>query len=401
MRVIFKTGMPCGKVTAPPSKSMAHRAVICAALSEQSRVNNIELSDDIKATISCLKALGASVCLEESSVTLGGLDVENIPDNAELFANESGSTLRFMIPLCLFGKRVKISGAKRLFERPLTVYTDEFDKAGIEYSTDQNSISLCGSFDRENIEIAGNISSQFISGFCFMYPMKRFDSSITVLSKFESKPYVDMTLQMLKNFGIKADIKDNVIRISGNQKYEPCEITVEGDCSNAAFLDAFNLLGGKVEVLGLDENTLQGDRVYKDMFAALKQGEREFNLADCPDLAPIMFAMAAEYGRVAFSGTKRLAIKESDRATAMAKELSKFGVKVEVYEDTVIVNGGKPHSPKEVLCGHNDHRIVMALSVLCSKYGGEISGSQAVNKSFPTFFEKLKSLGMEFEIYET
>ena len=175
------------------------------------------------------------------------------------------------------------------------------------------------------------------------------------------------------------------------------DYSVEGDCSNAAFLEGFNLLSDKVDVLGIDENTLQGDRVYKAMFNGLKKGEKQFDLSDCPDLAPVMFAMAAYLGGATFLGTARLRIKESDRAAAMAEELAKFGIETEVLEDSVIIHNGKLHKPEAILCGHNDHRIVMALSILCSVTGGVIEEAQAVSKSFPDFFEIISKLGIQVE----
>ena len=170
------------------------------------------------------------------------------------------------------------------------------------------------------------------------------------------------------------------------------QYTVEGDCSNAAFLEGFNLLGGQVQVMGINPNTLQGDRVYQQMFCQLQAGHREFDLSDCPDLGPVMFALAAAKGGAHFTGTARLRIKESDRSSAMAAELKKFGIEVLVEQDTVTVKKGVLQAPTEPLCGHNDHRIVMALALLCCVTGGEIHGAEAVSKSFPDFFDKIRSL---------
>ncbi|MCQ2478846.1 MAG: 3-phosphoshikimate 1-carboxyvinyltransferase, partial [Clostridia bacterium] len=176
---------------------------------------------------------------------------------------------------------------------------------------------------------------------------------------------------------------------------------VEGDCSSAAFLDAFNLLGGKVTVNGLNSNTLQGDSIYKKFYSCIKDGVRNFDLSDCPDLSPVMFALCSHIGEFTFTGTKRLKIKESDREECMKQELEKFGAKVEIFENEVKIYGGNLKKPSEILCGHNDHRIVMALSVLCSYYGGKIDGANAVSKGFPDFFEKIKELGVEYKYYET
>ncbi len=390
-----------GRAVAPPSKSMAHRNLICGALSQNSRVSNLAYSKDIEATLSCLEILGASVNKDGSVVTLGALNPFDIKEETEIFCNESGSTLRFMIPLCLLcGKKITLKGSERLFERPLTVYEEICKQDEIEFSKQKDSITVCGRLKGGEYKVSGEISSQFISGMLFALPLLEKDSSLEVLGKFESEPYVDLTLKALKDFGIEIKRQKNTFYITGNQRYQSSEVSVEGDLSNAAFLDALNLLGGKVEVLGIDENTLQGDRVYIEMFKDLKNGKREFDLANCPDLAPVMFAVSSIFGKVTFTGTKRLKIKESDRAEAMAEELSKFSVKTEVYENSVVINGGNLTAPSKILCGHNDHRIVMSLSLLLTLFGGEISGAEAVSKSFPDFFEVLSDLKIGIEKYD-
>ena len=396
MNIKFGIGMPQGTILAPPSKSVAHRSIICAALSEESTVRNIALSEDIKATLSCLESLGARVKIKENAVTVGGLELKNIPDNAQLFANESGSTLRFLIPLLLCGKTVKISGKESLFSRPLNIYTDIFDSMGIQYALNENSLTLNGKFKGNEVSLKGNVSSQFITGFCLLFAANG-GGKITVTEKIESKPYIDITLDVLRDFGIKSCFEDNVIEIFEGS-FKSREYTVEGDCSNAAYIEAFNLLGGDIRLFGVPESTKQGDIVYKKMFAELKAGKNHFDLSDCPDLAPVMFSIAAYLGDITFSGTRRLKIKESDRVSAMCNELSKFGIKSEIKENELRILGGRINAPKEVLFSHNDHRIVMALSLLLAKFGGQIENAEAVSKSFPDYFNKLKKLGLD--IYE-
>lgn len=388
-----------GKVAAPPSKSIAHRNLICAALSENSRVLNLSYSKDIEATLSCLEKLGAWVKEIENGVSIGGLNPFDIADNTEIFCSESGSTLRFLIPLCLIcGKKITLKGSERLFERPLSVYEEIFKRDNIEYTKTNNSITVCGRLLGGNYKVNGGISSQFISGLLFALPLLEKNSSLEVVGNFESEPYVNLTLQALKTFGIEIIRQKNTFYITGNQRYQSCVAYVEGDLSNAAFLDAFNLIGGSVEVLGIEKNTLQGDSAYIEMFKELQNGKREFDLSNCPDLAPIMFSLAAFFGKVKFTGTKRLKIKESDRAGAMKEELSKFSVQTEIYENSVIINGGELKAPNSPLSSHNDHRIVMALSVLLSLFGGEIEGAEAVSKSFPNFFEVLEDLKIGMDI---
>ncbi len=398
MTVTVKKSKAKGVITAPPSKSVAHRALICAALSNCSIVKNIAFSKDITATLESLEALGADVQVLGDSVKIGGLNIKNLNNDKPLPCNESGSTLRFLLPICMCdGKEITLCGTEKLFTRPLSIYKEICENAGIYYSQEETSVTVGGELKSGEYSVRGDISSQFITGLLYTLPLLEGDSKIIVTGNFESESYVDITLDVLSGFGIKIVKNENVFYIKGNQKYKNTEITVEGDCSNAAFLEAFNLLGGEVEVLGINEHTLQGDRVYKDMFSALKQGKKEFDLSDCPDLAPVMFALSAYMGGAHFVGTNRLKIKESDRGAAMAAELEKFGAQVLIGKNEIQVMGGNLHTPTEILCGHNDHRIVMALTILCSVYGGTISGAEAVSKSYPDFFNKIKSLGIGIE----
>ena len=385
-----------GEFTAPPSKSLAHRALIFGALSEKSVIKNVAFSKDIEATLNCLKSLGASVLVNENTVTVGGLDLQNIPENAKLPCFESGSTLRFFLPLCMAaGKKITHYGAKRLFERPLTVYSKIAKEQGIEFFKTEDRVTVCGNLKSGEYSVEGNISSQFITGLLIALPLLSGNSRLEVTGKFESASYIDLTLQTMEEYGIIINRNGNVFEIKGNQKPKNSDLTVEGDCSNAAFLEAFNYLGGNVAVKGLNQNTLQCDRVYKDIFAGLKNGVKEFDLSDCPDLAPVCFAVAAALDGGVFTGTARLKIKESDRATAMQTELSKFGINVFVEENRVIVEKGILRKPDKVLNSHNDHRIAMALSLLCTLTGGTVAGAEAVSKSYPDFFSKIQSLGID------
>lgn len=246
-------------------------------------------------------------------------------------------------------------------------------------------------------KVAGNISSQFISGLLFAMPLLEGESRLEIIPPVESRSYIDMTLYALKTFGIRWDRPDeNTIAIQGGQRYCPQRAKAEGDYSNAAFFQALDMLGGNVHVGNLDANSLQGDRVCVEMLRQLKSGRPELDISDCPDLGPILFAAAAADGRGAvFTGTKRLKIKESDRGRVMAQVLDKFGVEVIMEENRIAIGGGGLKTPEETLYGFNDHRIVMAEAVLLSLTGGIIEGAEAVSKSFPDFFEKLRSLGIE------
>ncbi len=394
MTVTIKKSKAAGVIAAPPSKSIAHRALICGALSSGSKIDNIEYSNDILATLDCLETLGAEIEKDKNTITLGGLNLLDLKE-ATLDCRESGSTLRFMIPLCMLScSKITLTGSSRLFERNLTIYEEIAKQNGTLFVKGENSLTVCGHLKSGDYKVAGNISSQFISGLLFALPLCDGDSTVEITGQYESEPYVDLTIQSLNDFGVVIKKCDRIYKIKGGQKYKAKNITVEGDYSNAAFLDGFNLLSGNVTVTGLNPTSLQGDKIYKQMYTGLENGEKQFDLSNCPDLAPVMFALSAVFGGAHFTGTKRLKIKESDRATAMQKELKKFGITVDVGENDVIVHGGKLTTPSETLCGHNDHRIVMALSLLCSVTGGSISDAQAVAKSYPDYFDKIKTLGI-------
>lgn len=385
-----------GTVVAPPSKSMAHRALLCGALSEGSTVYNVAWSKDIAATTHCLQALGAKAEKTENAVRLGGLDPFSAPENATLFCDESGSTLRFLLPLCMLrGKPITLTGSNRLFQRPLGIYEQIARQQGIFWAQTENSITVCGTLQSGAYRVPGDVSSQFITGLLYALPLLEGSSTVEITGNFESASYIDLTQAALQEFGITIYREGRVFRIPGGQKTKNRIYTVEADCSNAAFLEGLNLLGGQVQVQGVAPDTLQGDRVYQQMYRQLEQGEKTFDLSDCPDLGPVMFAMAAAKGGAVFTGTARLRLKESDRGAAMARELKKFGITVIVEENTVTVCPGVLQAPKQPLFGHNDHRIVMALSLLCTLTGGAIEGAEAVRKSFPDFFEKLRALQIE------
>ncbi len=401
MKATIKPSKAKGNVSAPPSKSMAHRALICGALSSDSSIRNLAYSKDISATIDCLDKMGAQIRRDDDCIRIGGLNPFAVTDGIHLFCNESGSTLRFFLPLCMIsGRKAVLSGSERLFERPLTIYEDICKEQGILFDKQKDHVTVCGNLKGGRYSVPGDISSQFISGLLFALPLLEEDSILTVTGTFESASYIDLTLSVLSEFGIVIDRADNVFYIKGGQQYKNHVYTVEGDCSNAAFLEGFNLLGGEVTLTGLKHDTLQGDRVYKEQFSGLKDGERYYDLSDCPDLGPVLFAMAAYLGGAEFAGTSRLRIKESDRAAAMAEELAKFGIVTEVYDNHVVVHGGDLKTPQEQLHGHNDHRIVMALTLLCSVTGGTIDDAQAVEKSFPDFFERIAALGIDVELHE-
>ncbi len=403
MKVAIHPGKAAGFVAAPASKSMAHRLLICAGLSDGvSHITGVELNEDILATIDCLQALGASCAVDGDTVTVTGIDLRKAAPNEIFSCRESGSTLRFFIPLALLcGKAVSFTGTQKLLARPLDVYRQLCEEKGFLFTQTENTLQVQGVLQGGIFRIAGNISSQFITGLLFALPLAEKDSCIQITTPLESKSYIDLTLQALGAFGIKACWQDSrTIFIPGQQRYQAADMAVEGDYSGAAFFAAMNALGAHIEITGLSLDSLQGDRVYARYFESLCAGCPEIDISDCPDLGPVLFAVAAAKNGAVFTGTRRLKIKESDRVAAMAQELVAFGATVTVEENSVTVQPGSFHRPQRTLNGHNDHRVVMSLAVLLTLTGGEIEGAQAVRKSFPDFFEKLRKLGIELQTIE-
>lgn len=390
-----------GRIVAPPSKSMAHRYLICGAFSKgESKISGLEYSKDIEATLGCLAALGADIRLDGSDAYIGGIDINKAIKSSRLFCNESGSTLRFLIPPCLlFDTDITLTGSDRLFKRSLEVYEKLCFEQGILFNQGENFVKLSGKLQSGKYNVRGDVSSQFISGLMFALPLLENDSTIDITGGLESGSYLGLTVKALADFGVRISRNDErTIYIKGSQVYKKRELTVEGDYSNAAFFDALNLLGGNVVVKGLDKASAQGDRVYKDIFPQLLKGCPEVDISDCPDLGPILMALAAALGGAVFTGTHRLKIKESDRGNAMKTELAKFGCRVDVEENKITVHKCKLKTPQIPLEGHNDHRIVMALSVLATLTGGVIYGAEAVEKSLPDFFERISGLGIKVAI---
>ena len=401
MYVEIKPSVPEGTVKAPPSKSMAHRLLICAGLSGgESVIENIAYSEDILATIDCLEALGATIKKDGSTVYIKGADPKSFKGGS-FSCRESGSTLRFFIPIAMLSEAEALfTGYGRLMQRPMEIYEKLAYENDLFYSKTDEGIRLAGVLEGGEFSLRGDISSQFITGLLFALPLAEKDSRIILTGKAESVGYIDMTLDALSKFGIEIKKEsDNEYYIKGSQKYKVGNFTVEGDCSNAAFLDAFNILGAKLEVEGLAENTLQGDSVYKSYFSLLKEGAPTLDVSQCPDLAPILMTVAAALGGAILTGTKRLKIKESDRGEVMKQELSKFGAIIETDEDEIRIFKSALKAPSDTLKGHNDHRVVMSLAVLASLYGGVIDESQAVKKSYPDFFEVMKNVGLEVTEY--
>jgi len=396
---MIATFKPCtlrGTVQAPPSKSMAHRYLIGAALSGQPCVlSGVDYSEDILASLDCLKSLGVNITCCEDTVQIdpsGFLQAES----PVLECRESGSTLRFFIPLALcMGKTVTLRGSRRLFERPLGVYEELCEQYGFMFEKEEQRVRLCGRLESGCFRIRGDISSQFITGLLFALVYLGKESTVEILPPFESRSYIDLTLSALRSFGADVSFLDEYTIAVKPSVMHGYSGRIEGDYSNAAFLDAFNYIGSSVKIDNLNENSLQGDRVYAPYFKQIDKGSPSLDISDCPDLGPVLIALAALKNGAVFTGTDRLRMKESDRGAAMHAELQKLGGGLVFGDNCITVPKQTLRFMGETLDGHNDHRIVMAMSVVLSVTGGSINGAEAIRKSYPGFFEDIYRLGAE------
>lgn len=399
---MLATFKPCrlhGNVDAPPSKSMAHRYLIGAALSGQvCTLSGVDYSQDILASLDCLRALGARIETEGDTVTVDPRGFMEA-DHPVLECRESGSTLRFLIPpaLCL-GRTVTLRCSERLLERPLDVYEDLCHEMGFSFVKDKNAVTVCGKLTSGHYRIRGDISSQFITGLILGLVYLGGNSVVEILPPFESRSYVDLTISALRSFGADVAFTDPCCIAVKASRLHAFAGRVEGDYSNAAFLDAFNCLGSDIKIGNLNPDSLQGDRVYADYFRQIEVGTPILDISDCPDLGPVLFALAALKQGATFTGTDRLKAKESDRGAAMHEELVKLGGGLIFGDNTITVPEQTLRYTGEVLDGHNDHRIVMALSVILSRTGGSIRGAEAIRKSYPGFWNDIKELGAEVTV---
>lgn len=411
-----------GKVVIPPSKSMSHRAIICAALANgRSEISNVAYSDDIKITIAGMQQLGANItCLEDRVIVEGIKDFNDLQDTT-IFCNESGSTLRFFIPIfSLCNREIHFTGRNRLLKRPQTIYENIFKQQDIPYYQDDEKISIGGSLKPGNYELNGDVSSQFISGLLFTLPLLDGDSTIHIKEPYESRSYVDLTLEMLERYGIHAHYSDsNTLVIKGNQTYQPNNYNIEGDYSQLGFFAVLATINNDLHCGGLIHNSKQGDKqiisILKDAGARIEEVEDGFkiyksslqptkiDLQDCPDLGPILNVMAMyAQGETTIYNAQRLRYKESDRIAAMEEELLKLGATIHTTESEIIIHGNKSYHGDVSLSGHKDHRIVMSLSVAATLFDKPvmIEGAQAINKSYPTFFEDLTRIGVKVDILD-
>lgn len=402
-----------GEISIPPSKSMAHRAVICASLSKGiSIIENIEFSDDIIATIEGMKALGANIKLEENKLIINGEGIFK-KHLSTIDCNESGSTLRFLVPLSLVRENdVRFIGRGNLGRRPLDTYYEIFQRENILYSQKQGELDLRvkGRLKGGLFKINGNISSQFITGLLFTLPLLNDNSRIIVTTTLESKAYVDLTISMMKKFGVIVEniaYKEFIIR--GNQEYKPFNYRIEGDYSQAAFYLCADALGSDISCNNLDLNSLQGDRecieILQRMGAKLDISYMKIlgnclnatiiDAAQCPDIIPVLTVVSAlSKGETRIINAERLRIKECDRLKAITSELNKLGANIKELSDGLIINGVEAFKGGEVF-SHNDHRIAMSLAIASTRCSEPmiLEAPECVKKSYPSFWDDFRKIG--------
>ncbi len=367
MDVNIKNKTLNGQIKAPPSKSYSHRYLISSMLSQnESEISNIYFSDDILATLACIKVFGRKYLIKEKSVLF---EKETYINQMPIFeCHESGSTIRFMIPISLTKyDHVIFKGTTRLISRGISVYEKIFEKQNIKIVKNSDSIEIFGKLRSGIFNVDGSLSSQFITGLLFSLPLLDGDSVINIIPPIYSKPYIDLTLEILNKYSIEFQIKNNQIFIKGNQEYIAKNHEVESDYSNAAFLDGFNYFGSNIKIDGLNPNSLQGDKVYQEFFKLLSNSKPTIDISNAIDLGPILFTFASLKNGATFINTDRLRNKESDRVMAMKEELEKVGVKIDVLKNKVVVHKSEIHKPETTFNSHNDHRICMALSLLSAR----------------------------------
>lgn len=393
-----------GTVKVPPSKSLAHRAIICASLCcGKSRISGLQYSDDIKATIGVMRAVGADIELNADVAEIKGS--AGVDCNAEAFCNESGSTLRMCLPVCAALNKgfTHFTGRGKLGARPMTVFEEIWKNAGLYYKdesakTGSLDLTVKGALPAGSYRVRGDVSSQFISGLLFALPLADGDSVIELTTPLYSKGYVDLTLQALAEAGVDVSFDgEKNFYINGNQSYLPCDREVEGDWSQAAFFMVGNAIGSDIKINGLNVKSAQGDKVIKEYLERLKdEGELVFDGEDCPDIIPVFaVACALRKGITRLTGLSRLKIKECDRLEAVFTQLSAIGADVKREGDDLIFNGVNAFRGGVKVSAFNDHRIAMTLAIAATRCVEPITidDFSCIAKSYPDFLDVYVELG--------
>lgn len=396
MDIIIKPTKLKGMVAAIPSKSQAHRLLICAAFAEhETRLRCPDTNRDIEATADCLRALGAEITRDEGGYTV--FPVQSIPQSAALPCHDSGSTLRFLLPVVgALGVDATFQMEGRLPQRPLSPLWEEMERMGCTLTRPTECTIRCqGKLNSGVYTISGGVSSQFITGLLLAFPLISGESQLEITGKLESAPYVTMTLKAMEQFGVMVQN----FSVAGNQHFtSPGTVTVEGDWSNGAFFLAAKALGNNVTVTGLRADSPQGDRAAAGLLPGLEK-KLIIDAADIPDLVPILAVTAACKQGAVFTNIGRLRLKESDRVESVKEMIIALGGTAESDAETLTVQGTGLHGG--TVDARNDHRIAMAAAIAATACREDviILGAQCVEKSYPRFFEEYRKLGGRYEQY--
>ena len=393
MNVVITPGRLQGTVMAPPSKSEAHRLLIAMALADKpSRLRLTACNADVAATMRCLEALGAQIKEKDGCVWVQPIKAAR--QNVLCDCGESGSTLRFITPVAAALGGAALRGCGRLAERPMEPLLSLLRGHGCAVSEEGLPLKVSGGLKSGTYALRGDISSQFVTGLLYALPLLEGDSEIVLTTPLQSRGYVEMTLQVLRRFGIAIQERENAFVIPGRQRYTVPgeELTAEGDWSGAAFWYGANFAGGDVRIEGLRADSAQGDKVIAQLTQMLPD---VMDVGDIPDLLPVLSVMACKkQGDTRFVNAYRLRSKESDRLEAGRQMIQALGGSAETTQDTMTVHGTGCLAGG-VVDGMNDHRIVMSAAIaacLCEKEV-TILGAEAANKSYPAFWKDFEQLG--------
>jgi len=420
MNVLITPGSMTGSIAVPPSKSQTHRAIIAASLAKgKTVIHNAAVNDDVAATIAAMAKIGVKIINNGSQLIVNGVSRIVVSDDNIIDCNESGSTLRFILPiLALSREKVVYTGKPALMKRPMSAYDDIGRQRGLVYQQNEKSIMVSGTLTPGVYPVPGSISSQFISGLLFALPLLKGDSEIRIAEPLESKGYVDMTIDILRRFGVRIEERPSGYVVPGNQCYSPANVTIEGDHSQMAFFGAAGLLTGDILCRNIAPTSLQPDRRFLDVVRAMK-GAFEIqengirfhrsnlqgcvvDVSQCPDVAPIISVLGAfADGTTVIENAARLKYKESNRLQTTYDILKGLGADIEM-SDTSLTIRGRPTLDGGLLDPAPDHRIVMSAAIAATRCTKPvmIRHAEAVNKSYPNFWNDFKSAGGVFAAME-
>lgn len=418
MKVDIYPSTVSGSIQPPASKSFLHRSIISACLARgHSTINNIILSEDVMATVQAFRDVGVSIEINGDSFDVYSEGIESFSEQVVVNCNESGTTMRFLIPILSNTNFAYFKGKSSLMNRPYDVYESIYKKLGLVFIKESDKIITKGNIISGDYEVRGDISSQFISGLLFVLPLLKGDSTIKIIGNFESKQYVDMTVDILRRFGVNVRKINQTFFIEGNQKYRPIIINAETDYSQMAFFAVLGIVNNNLEITGINYDSFQPDLRILDIIDEM-DGEivktknavlirkskilgKQIDVSQCPDIAPILGVLGSvASGVTKITNAKRLVMKESNRLLSTFITLETYGVDVEMKEDSIVIIGGKElHG--NVFDSFNDHRIAMTVAIAATIADSKVTilNAEAINKSYPTFYQDLEKLGVRIKYY--